>query len=263
MTKINNYTLRPMKHCYIEPKIPDNLKYVNNVSIHDYTSAPYNAYFTFDFIKFISDYINFDEIKTIFDIGSRDCMQSIELKKFIPHSKIWAFEGNPDLVDLCFKTTNNFEDIEVIPKVCSDYNGEITFNVVQNGNVGASSILKVTNEGRSSEWNQTEVTTECLRLDDFMDKIGLENVDMLWVDVQGAEKIVFDGLGEKLKNVKVINTEVGINTPLYENSINAEELTEYMDKIGFKNMITYYMDGVFENNDEVEIIFINKKFLKL
>ena len=94
-----------------------------------------------------------------------------------------------------------------------------------------------------------------------MDSIDLESVDMLWVDVQGAERIVFDGLGEKLKNVKVINTEVGINIPLYENSINAEELTKYMDKIGFKNIITYYMDGVFENNDEVEIIFINKNLL--
>ena len=84
---------------------------------------------------------------------------------------------------------------------------------------------------------------------------------MLWVDVQGAERIVFDGLGEKLKKVKVINTEVGVNTPLYENSINAEELTEYMDKLGFRNMVTYYMDGVFENNDEVEVVFINKNLL--
>jgi FkbM family methyltransferase len=153
------------------------------------------------------------------------------------------------------------DNITVVPKVCSDYNGEITFNVVMQGNVGASSILKVTGNGRSSDWHQTEITTECIRLDDFMNEFNIDNVDMLWVDVQGAEKNVFDGMGEKLKNVKVINTEVGINSPLYNNSINAEELTEYMDKIGFKNMITYYMEGVFERNDEVEIIFINKNLL--
>jgi TRAP-type mannitol/chloroaromatic compound transport system substrate-binding protein len=129
------------------------------------------------------------------------------------------------------------------------------------GNVGASSLLKVTGEGRSSEWNQTEILSESIRLDDFMDMSKIDKVDMLWVDVQGAEKNVFDGMGEKLKDVKVINTEVGINKPLYKNSINAEELTEYMDKLGFKNMVTYYMDGIFENNDEVEIIFINKKLL--
>lgn len=259
--KIDNYTLRPMRHSHIQPKITNNLKYVNNVSKSDYISAPYSAYFTFDFIEFISDYIDFDSINTIFDIGSRDCMQSLELKKFIPHSKIWAFEGNPNLISKCVAVASNSTDIEVIPKVCSNYNGTITFNVVPSGNVGASSILKVTNLGRSSEWSQIEVTTECVRLDDFMDSINLESVDMLWVDVQGAERIVFDGLGEKLKNVKVINTEVGVNTPLYENSINAEELTEYMDKLGFKNMITYYMNAVFESNDEVEIVFINKNLL--
>ena len=258
---IDNYTLRPMVYTHIEPKISNNLKYVNNVSKSEYLSAPYEAYFTFDFIKFISNYIDFDNIKTIFDIGSRDCMQSLELKKFIPHGKIWAFEGNPNMIEECRRISNGIEDIVVIPKVCSNYNGTTTFNVVNGGNVGASSILKVTNNGRSREWGQSEINTECIRLDDFMDEINLKTVDMLWVDVQGAEKIVFDGMGEKLKDVKVINTEVGIHEPLYENSINAEELTEYMDKIGFKNMVTYYMDGIFENNDEVEIIFINKKLL--
>jgi len=260
---IDNYTLRPMVHSHIEPKIINNLKYVNNVSKEEYLSAPYRAYFTFDFIKFISDYIDFESINTIFDIGSRDCMQSLELKKFIPHSKIWAFEGNPNMIEECNKNSKLSNDIVVIPKVCSTHNGTTTFNVVNGGNVGASSILKVTNNGRSKEWGQTEIKTEAIRLDDFMDEIGLKSVDMLWVDVQGAEKIVFDGMGEKLKDVKVINTEVGVHDPLYENSINAEELTEYMDKLGFKNMVTYYMDGVFENNDEVEIVFINKKLLKL
>jgi len=259
--KIDNYTLRPMVHCHIDSKILNNLKYVNNVTKEEYKSAPYSAYFTFDFIKFISDYIDFDSINTIFDIGSRDCMQSIELKKFIPHSKIWAFEGNPYMIPECERVSKMSDNITVVPKVCSDYNGEITFNVVMQGNVGASSILKVTGNGRSSDWHQTEITTECIRLDDFMNEFNIDNVDMLWVDVQGAEKNVFDGMGEKLKNVKVINTEVGINSPLYNNSINAEELTEYMDKIGFKNMITYYMEGVFERNDEVEIIFINKNLL--
>jgi FkbM family methyltransferase len=263
MSKINNFTLRPTVYSIIEPKISNNLKYVNNVTESDCKAAPHGVYFTFDFIKFISDYINFDDIKTIFDIGSRDCMQSLELKKFIPHSKIWAFEGNPYMVDECNRVSSLSNDITVIPKACSNFNGETKFNVVMGGNVGASSLLKVTNNGRSIEWNQTEVTTECIRLDDFMDSIGLMNVDMLWVDVQGAEKIVFDGMGDKIKNVKVINTEVGINQPLYENSIDADELTDYMDKLGFKNMITYYMDGIFENNDEVEIIFINKKLLKL
>jgi FkbM family methyltransferase len=258
---INNYTLRPMVYSEFTPAIPNNIKYVKNVTISDYANAPYGAYFTFDFIKFISDYIDFSKIETIFDIGSRDCMQSLELKKFLPHSKIWAFEGNPHMISECERVSKMSENITVVPKVCSDYNGDITFNVVMQGNVGASSLLKVTGEGRSSDWHQTEIISESIRLDDFMDISKIDKVDMLWVDVQGAEKNVFDGMGEKLKDVKVINTEVGINKLLYENSINAEELTEYMDKLGFKNMVTYYMDGIFENNDEVEIIFINKKLL--
>jgi hypothetical protein len=84
---INNYQLREMKFCEFEPKIESNKKYIKNVSRHDYESGIYGHFWTFDFIKIISDYINFDEINTIFDIGSRDCLQSAELNKFLQHSK--------------------------------------------------------------------------------------------------------------------------------------------------------------------------------
>lgn len=42
--KIDNYTLRPMRHSHIQPKITNNLKYVNNVSKSDYISAPYSGH---------------------------------------------------------------------------------------------------------------------------------------------------------------------------------------------------------------------------
>ena len=46
-----------------------------------------------NFIK----YIEKNEKYIIFDIGSRDCLQSIEFYKEFPNSIIYAFECNPKL----------------------------------------------------------------------------------------------------------------------------------------------------------------------
>ncbi len=265
---ITNFAPRPFQFTKITPKIESNYNYTKNVTYDDYQLGYNRVYWTFDFIRFISDYINFDEIKTIFDIGSRDCLQSLELNKFFPEANIWAFEACPSLIDGCrINASRGNGKINVVPKACSDQNGKISFNVVTNGNIGASSILKTTNVGRAADWHQAEEIVDAIRLDNFCDENNIENVDMLWVDVQGAEKIVFDGLGEKLKNVKVINTEVGMHN-LYQGSILGDELDEYMKNIGFTNMVTYYLDTPLTpeeiklRTDEVEIIYINNKFLK-
>jgi len=56
-----------------------------------------------NFIKHIE---NKNESLIIFDIGSRDCVQSIEFYKFFPNSKIYAFECNPNTLQICKKTLN-------------------------------------------------------------------------------------------------------------------------------------------------------------
>ena len=263
---ITNYSPRPFKFSEINPLIKSNLQYTKNVTLEDYQNGFLKSYWTFDFIKFIADYINFDEIKTIFDIGSRDCLQSLELHKFFPDANIVAFEGHPGLLQVCNNNAKRGDNkIKVVSNVCSDYNGPITFNIVQN-NIGASSILTTTANGRAATWYQKPIRTQAIRLDTFCENNNIENVDMLWVDVQGAEKFVFDGMGEKFKSVKIINTEVNVQK-LYNGAILADELDEYMKNLGFTNLITYYLDTpltleqIKERTDEVEIIYINNNYL--
>lgn len=50
-----------------------------------------------------------DEI-VIFDIGSRDCCQSIEFYNSFPNAKIYAFECNPNTLDICKKNISQYSD---------------------------------------------------------------------------------------------------------------------------------------------------------
>ena len=49
------------------------------------------------FINYINDK---NKAYVIFDIGSRDCQQSIEFYNPFPNAKIYAFECNPNTLNL-------------------------------------------------------------------------------------------------------------------------------------------------------------------
>lgn len=64
----------------------------------------------------------------IFDIGSRDCEQSIEFYHKFPNARIFAFECNPNTLPICRKNIENYQDrITLIEGAVCDYDGEITF----------------------------------------------------------------------------------------------------------------------------------------
>ena len=78
-----------------------------------------------NFIKYI---LNKNEKYIIFDIGSRDCLQSIEFYNMFPNSKIYAFECNPNTLDICKKNIELYSDrITLIEGAVCDYDGNITF----------------------------------------------------------------------------------------------------------------------------------------
>lgn len=263
---MKSHKLSPMRYRPINPKIESNITYTNRVSEKVYlTGQPINKYWTFDFIETISDYINFDDIKTIFDVGSRDGHQSVEFRTWFPEARIVAFEANPNQISLCVNTTKK-HNVEIVPKAAGDTNGKTIFFIASN-NVGASSLLKNANHPRSNKWPQSKTTVDMVRIDDWCSQNNIDTIDLLWMDVQGAEKIVLDGCGDYLKNVRAICTEVEI-AHMYENSILKGELDRYLSERGFVELQTFHMgkreikslSELSNTIGECDVIYINKSF---
>ena len=97
-----------------------------------------------------------EEPKIIFDLGSRDLMESIFFSVNFD-AQIHSFECNPDMVQLCEKRARYFPNITLNPIAVSDFDGETNFYKVnqektrsqegipyyiqKDGNPGASSIF--------------------------------------------------------------------------------------------------------------------------
>lgn len=201
------------------------------------------------FIKYIE---NTNEKFIIFDIGSRDCLQSIEFYNAFPNSKIYAFECNPNTIDICKKNIESYSDrITLIEGAVCDYDGNITFYPInqqktittwKDGNPGASSIFKTNGEYTIETYIQDEITTQCHRLDSVMNKYGILKVDIIWMNLQGAELLALKGLGNYLHNVKYIYTEVSYKE-MYSGQVMFKELNDFILSNNFSIMNNLTLQG--------------------
>jgi FkbM family methyltransferase len=200
----------------------------------------------------------------IFDIGSRDCMQSIEFYNEFPNAKIYAFECNPNTLHICRKNIEKYLDrITLIEGAVCDYNGIIQFYPIdqqrtvttwEDGNPGASSLFKSNgNYDYVEKYVQNEITVNCHRLDTVISKYGIDKVDIIWMDLQGAELLALKGLGDYFTNVKYIHTEI-CHKAIYHKQVLFKELHDYIVSKGFllKNnisFVTWHEDVIYQNKN--------------
>ena len=204
----------------------------------------------------------------IFDIGSRDCQQSIEFYNTFPNSKIYAFECNPNTLDICKKNIEPYSDrITLIEGAVCDYDGNITFYPInqkktittwEDGNPGASSIFKSNGKYTIETYIQDEIITKCHRLDSVMDKYDISKVDIIWMDLQGAELLALKGLGNHLQNVKYIHTEVSYKE-MYSGQVMFDELNNYIlsNEFIIKNNLSFtgwQEDIIYEKKNIFDIV---------
>ncbi len=144
-----------------------------------------------NFIKHIPDKT---KEYVIFDIGSRDCVQSIEFYNAFPNAKIYAFECNANTLDICRRNIERYSDrITLIEGAVCDYDGHITFYPINqektrttwsDGNPGASSIFRSNGQYTVEHYVQDETITNCHRLDTVMEKYNIPQVDIIWMDLR-------------------------------------------------------------------------------
>jgi FkbM family methyltransferase len=223
-----------------------------------YQVSSVDTFYTFVNQKFK----NPDDVSVIFDIGSLHCLESIEFSKRFKNSSIYAFEANPDSYEVCLQNTKDIENISVVNKAVNDYDGTCTFRPINpdetvttwfDGNRGASSLFKANGSyDHIEKYVQDEIEVPCVRLDSFCKENGINRIDLIWMDLQGAELIALKSLGDLLSKVQVIHTELEVN-PMYEGQCLFGDVSEYLKSMGFIRV--YGNTGVEFGTD---FIFVNK-----
>ncbi|MBI3831172.1 MAG: FkbM family methyltransferase [Planctomycetes bacterium] len=195
-------------------------------------------------------YVADSEVKVALDLGSLDGMVASAFREFFPDAKIFAFECNPDCIGLCERNLSEKSEIGLVRKAVSDVSGMVDFYAIdpkrtrtphKDGNIGASSLFRADPAYPHEHYVQNMICVESTRLDDWADREGINQIDLIWMDLQGAELIALKGLGKLLNTVKAIYSEVSF-LPTYLDQPYASTVDAFLRDHGFSLCKILYQD---------------------
>lgn len=156
------------------------------------------------------------QVRVVLDVGARDCAESADFARAYPGATVFAFECNAATLPQCRAVAAAEPRIVLTEKAVSDRAGRLSFYPTNpdrtitsfaTGNPGASSLFEASGAYPEETYAQDRIEVDAIRLDQFCATHGLDAIDILWMDVQGAEELVLRGLGALLQRVKFIHLE--------------------------------------------------------
>lgn len=159
----------------------------------------------------VQNYVNYfghAEKPVIWEVGSRDGKDGVELASriyvgdetwFWSRARVVALEPNPDQAKIIER---EFPEVEVLKVAASNQKGTAPFMIYggDEGAVGSSSLLL--------DWkDDLPGYVKTVDIDRLENLIGDEQIDIMKIDVEGHSVEVIEGMGDKLKQVKVFHIE--------------------------------------------------------
>jgi FkbM family methyltransferase len=145
----------------------------------------------------------------VWEVGSRDGKDGVELAEriyagdklwFWSYAKVVLLEPNPDQVKVIKK---NYPEADVMEVAASNEKGSAPF-IVYEGDEGAVGCSSLNLRWKEDDLKGHEIVVEIDRLDNL---IGDQQIDIMKIDVEGHSLAVIEGLGDKIKQVKVFHVE--------------------------------------------------------
>lgn len=179
------------------------------------------------------------DISGILHVGAHECEELVSYMKCgVKMNNVYWVEGN----EVIYSKMKN-KNIPNIYNSLIDFEDdkEVVFNISNNGQ--SSSILEFgTHSLHHPQVKYIEKKTyKTKRLDTFIDenKIPIEKINFINLDIQGIELRALKSMEKYLHNVDYIYTEVN-NDYVYKDCNLIGEIDEYLEKLNFKRFDTKF-----------------------
>tara|TARA_R110002020_G_scaffold93344_2_gene225241 strand:- start:22861 stop:23559 length:699 start_codon:yes stop_codon:yes gene_type:complete len=186
----------------------------------------------------------------IVEIGAHYGEDSVRFVETFKDAKVYCFEPDPRNIAI-FKKHVDDERIKLFEYALSNEEGEaqfyqsfqdyeksdvpekydwISYEDYQKhklNNSGSSSLK----EGYEHNLSQT-ITVKTKRFDNWIVENDLTQIDLAWIDVQGAESMVIQGMSSEITNINFIWIEYGETA--YDGGLSRMETIALLGSKGFK-----------------------------
>ena len=210
----------------------------------------------------LSQYVDGTDL-VIFDIGCYDGSDSVEFAETYPKAKVYSFEPDSRSIEL-FKSKVNNDRITLVETAISNVDGEIEWfgsdsdtrrHYEDQTSWSASSSMKRPKKhiDTFTDVYFNDITkVKSTKLDTWCEENGIDKIDIMWVDVNGAVKEFIEGAKNTLKNkTKLLITEFE-EIELYEGSSNLDETLELLpnfEKVEVFNFLGNFGNVILKNKN--------------
>jgi FkbM family methyltransferase len=207
----------------------------------------------------------------IFDVGSCEGEDTVRYARRFPQARLFAFEPLPNNQALVRGNLTRYAvaNAELVPLALSDRAGEATFHVSSgqppeafagaDWNYGnkSSSLLPPVGEAPMYGWVEFKeaITVRTETLDAFCATRGIDRIDFIHMDVQGAERLVLAGASAMLPSIRALWLEVS-DKPLYAGQMLRPEIEAFMHIHGFA------LGCEVRREIEGDQFYVNKRFAR-
>ena len=179
----------------------------------------------------------------IFDVGAHYGETALIYKEVFSDARIYSFEPFGESVEKFLENTKSYPQIKLFRSAFSNRSGESIF--YSNSSDATNSLL---NSNRTNSWidkdtrNNSAITVQTDTIDNFCEHNKIDHIDILKLDVQGAELLVLEGAERMLSSNKIdmIFSEVEF-IEIYENQALFHNVTGFLAKYGYKLFGLYEM----------------------
>jgi 2-O-methyltransferase len=189
-----------------------------------------------DVLHFIKPYLPPNPV--VLECGGHDGEDTVFMASFWPQGKVYTFEPVPELFKILTYKTVHFPNIKRYQLALSEVTGTQTFyfsDLKNSGSPsGSSSLLPPKDHLKFDSYVTFNGTFEVasMKLDDWAKIEGLDQIDFMWLDMQGYELNMLK-ISELAKKTKVIYLEVEF-IEAYKGQYLYSNVKKWMEENGFK-----------------------------
>lgn len=191
--------------------------------------------------------------RTILDIGSLDGADAIELSRIFPQANLHCFEPDPLNYAILKRNTSRHKRIRTYQLALSDSRGTASFHASGDETDAyhkrASGSLLAPLSTATDWWPDLRFDrvfeVETTTVHDWALENEVTSIDLIWMDVQGAEYGVLSGMKNLLKHTQCIVLEIWMQ-PAYAGAATLSQIQSFLEGEGF------YMTRLWRSTNRID-----------
>jgi FkbM family methyltransferase len=201
------------------------------------------------------------EVKTIFDVGANIGQTSLNYRRLFPKATIYAFEPFNESFEKLESTYSRDKLVQAQKLGISNESSKKIFYTNQSSLTNSLLPPSQTDNYYNPKLLQTQKILEIdtVTIDEFCEHNCIEEIQILKLDIQGAELLALQGATKKLKDksISLIRTEVEF-VEVYENQVIFHEICNFLAGMDYK---LYNLYGLY-NSPKGQLVSADAVFVK-